>query len=90
MTYLVLVGGSHVLDNLLTLGFRNAPLFGNNLAQNCVDFSSHIGCISTDINVCFLLKEFVDFLGPFFKTVLNINLLAPFSRKCGDQFEFVT
>lgn len=88
-TYLVLVGGSHVLDDLLALRLRNTPLLSNNLAENSVDFAGHVGRITTDINVCLLLEKVVDFLGHFLKTVLNVNLLGAFSRECCDQLEVI-
>lgn len=88
-TYLVLVGSSHVLDNLLTLGLRHATLLGNNLSEERVDFTCHVGGITADVKVGLLLKQLVDLLGPLLKAMLDVNLLRAVTGEGCDQLELV-
>lgn len=90
IAYLVLVRRPHVLHNLLTLGLGHPTSLGNDLRQNSVDLTSHVCCITTNVEIGFLGKQVADLLGSLLESVLHINLLGALSRKGGDQLEFVT
>jgi hypothetical protein len=77
--YLVLICGSHVLDDLFGLCFCDTAVFGQDLSQNGVDFTSHVGGVATDVEVGLLLNEFVNLLAALLETVLDVNLLGTFS-----------
>lgn len=89
ITYLVLVCGSHVLYDLLSLGLGNTPLLGDDLGQHSVHLSSHICGITAYVKVRLLFQQFVNFLCIFLESVLNIDFLRALSGKRGDQFETV-
>lgn len=54
-TYLILVCGPHLLDNLLGLGLRDAALAGEDLGKVGIDLASHVGSVTAYIKVGFLL-----------------------------------
>lgn len=88
-TYLVLVCCSHILDNLLCLGLGDATALSNDLSQNSVDFTGHVGSVTADIEEGLLRKQVADLGGPLLESVLNVNLFGRFSGEGSDQFEFV-
>lgn len=89
-TYLVLIRRSHVLDNLLRLGLRDATLLGNNLREDGVHLAGHVCRITADVEVRLLFEHLVDLLGSLPQTVLYIHLLRPFPRECGYKLELVS
>ena len=89
MTYLVLIRGSHILDNLLALGLGDAPLLRNDLRKHAVHLPSHVRGVTAHVEVRLLLEQLVYFLGAFLEAVLDVDLLRPFSRERGNQFELV-
>lgn len=89
MTYLVLIGRSHALHDLLSLRLGNTSLLSHDLAQNSVDFAGHVGCVTTDVEVGFLQEQLVDFFGVLLQSVLNIYLLGTFAGEGGDEGKFV-
>lgn len=87
--YLVLTSRTHSLDNLLTLRLWYTPLLSNNLRQHDIDLSCHVRRITTDVEVCLLLQELVDFLGVFLEAVLDVDFAWPIAREGSDELEFV-
>lgn len=73
---MVLICGSHVLDYLFSLCFCNAPVFGQDLGQDCVDLASHVSSVTADVEVSLLLQELVDLLATLLQPVLDVNLLS--------------
>lgn len=88
-TYLVLVRGPHVLDNLFRLGLGHATLLGDDLAGEGVDFTGHVGGVTTDVEVGLLLKQSVDFGGTLAEAVLDVDLLTALTGERGDELELV-
>ena len=87
--YLVLVCRTHVLHNTLSLRLRYATLFGDDLDQNRIDFTSHNTCITTHIEIGFSHQQVVDLMCLFHQSVLDVDLLSCFPRECCDQGETV-
>jgi len=88
-TYLVLVRGPHVLDHLLGLGFWDAALLRNDLAKHRVDFTGHVGGVTTDVEVRLLLEKLVDLLRSFLQPVLDVDLLGAVAGEGGDELKVV-
>lgn len=51
MTYLILVGRSHALDDLFRFRFGDVALIGDNLGQDGVDFTGHVGGVTADVEI---------------------------------------
>jgi hypothetical protein len=88
-TYLVLIGSPHILDNLLRLGFGDAPALGNDLSQNIVDFAGHVGSVAADVEEGLLGEQLADLGGSLLEAVLDVDLLGSLAGKGSDQFELV-
>lgn len=54
-TYLILVPLPHLLHNFLSLVFWDATLRRQDLGQDGVDLASHVGSVTTDVEVSLLL-----------------------------------
>ncbi len=65
-TYLVLVRGAHILYDIVCLGYRDAALLRDDLSENSVDLTGHVGCVTANIQVRLFEEKLVDFLSPFF------------------------
>ena len=89
VTYLVSVGCTHRLNNLLRLGNWNAALLGNNIDEGGVDLARHVGCVAADIEKGPLLEQGVDFLRVLLELVLYVDLARPVAGEGGDEVEFV-
>lgn len=88
-TYLVLVCCSHILDNLLCLSLGHTTALGNDLRKDSVDFASHVGGITADVEEGLLREKLIDLGGSLLETVLDVNLFRSLSREGSNQFEFV-
>ena len=82
--------GTKFLDDLLGLGLGDTTVLRDYLAEDSVDFSCHVCGITAHVKVGFLKKKLIDFFGVLLESVLDINLLWSFSRKCGDEGEFIS
>jgi hypothetical protein len=78
-TYLVLIRCPHILKDVLGSGVVNASLLGQDFLHNGVNFASHIRCVTTDIEIGFLLQEFVNLLGPLLQLLLYVDFLGALS-----------
>ena len=77
--FLVLIRCPHSLDDLLALCLGDVPVLRDNLAKKCVDFASHVRCVTADVEVCLLLEQLVDLLAVLLQLVLNVDLLGTVS-----------
>jgi hypothetical protein len=59
------------------------------LTKHEVNLTSHVCSVTTDVEGRLLLEKIADKLCVFAKSMLNINLLRSFTRKCGDEFQVV-
>lgn len=89
-TYLVLVCGPHVLDNLLSLGLGLLPVLSNNLHQHRVNLASHVRSVTADVEIRLLLEQVVDDLPLLLEQVLDIDLLRTVTGECSVHLELVT
>jgi len=79
-----------VLNHLLaTLGGHTA-LLGDNVSQHQVDLTSHVGSVTTNVEVGLLLQQVADQRSILLQTVLNVDLLATLTREGSDDLEGVT
>lgn len=90
MTYLICGRGPHVLDNLLGLGQGNVALLGNDLNENRIDLTGHVGCVATDVKVGLLQEELINLRSALLEPVLHIYFVWPVAREGRDEFELVT
>lgn len=88
-TYLVLIRRPHVLDDLLALGLWDAPLLGNDLAEDGVDLARHVGGVAADVDVGLLLEQLVDVLGSLLEAVLDVDLLGSLAGEGIDHLKLV-
>lgn len=79
----------HTLDNLLRLRLGDAALLSHDLRQHGVDFPRHVRCVTTDVEIGFLLEELVNFFGVFLEAVLDVDFVGAFAGEGGDEGEFV-
>lgn len=89
-TYLVLVGCSHGLDDLFTLGFADTTSLSNDLGQDSVDLTSHASSVTADVEEGLLGQELVDLGAALLETVLDVDLFGCFTGKGSDNFKLVT
>jgi hypothetical protein len=61
----------------------------NNLAENLVDLTSHVGRITADVKVSLLQQELVDLGGALAQAVLDVDFLGAGAGEGGDDFEGV-
>lgn len=59
------------------------------MTDDGIDFTGHVCRVAADVEVCFLQKKFVDFIGVLLQAVLYVNLLRSFTGKSSDEFEAV-
>lgn len=87
--FLVDTAAAHTLDNLFSFLLVDASLFGNDLAQNLIDLSSHMSGITANVEVGLLLEKLIDQFSILFDLVLHVDLLCLFSREGVEDGEFV-
>lgn len=86
---MVLVGSSHALDDLFTLGLGDTTAFGNYLGEDGIDFTGHTGGVTADVEESLLAEELVDFGSVLLEAVLDVDLLGRFAGESGNEFELV-
>ena len=86
---MVLIRSSHALDGLLALLLRYTTLFGDDLGEDVIDFACHVGSITTDVEVCLLLEELVDFFCSLLQSVLDVDFLWSVTGEGGDDLEVI-
>lgn len=74
--FLVHAGVAHVLHELFTFLRRKPPLLSHDLAEDKVNFASHVGGVAADVKGCPLLKQLADKSGILPELVLYVNFLA--------------
>ena len=79
-----------MLDHLLASFRAETTVFGDDLAQDEVDFPGHVSCISADVEVCLLLEEIADERCIFAQAVLDVDLLGGFTGEGRDDLQGVT
>jgi len=84
ITYLVLIRTPHTLHDLLRFRLRNASLLSHDLRKHGVHLSSHIRCITTDVEISLLHEQLVDFLGVLLETVLYVDFAGSLAGEGGD------
>lgn len=79
-----------MLDHLLASFRAETTVFGDDLAQDEVDFPGHVSCISADVEICLLLEEIADERCIFAQAVLDVDLLGGFTGEGRDDLQGVT
>lgn len=87
---LVSTGVPHGFDNLFTLLGGQATMLSDDLAEDHVNFTRHVGRVAADIKVRLLLQEIVDKSAVLLELVLHVDLVGTLAGKCGDDLEVVT
>jgi hypothetical protein len=66
-----------MLNHLFTLGLGETSLLCDYLTEQCINFAGHVGCITTDVEICLLFEKLVDLGGLFLHLMLDVDLLWP-------------
>jgi len=81
---------AHALHYLLGLLFRHATFLLDDLRDDVVDFSCHVGGVAADVEVCLLQQQVVDELAVGLDVVLDVVfLLCVFSGEGVEDAQFV-
>lgn len=75
---LILITGSHGLDDLLALLLTNTSLLRDDGGKDVIDLTRHVCRVAADVEVGLLLEELVDLVRPLLQPVLHVDLLWPF------------
>lgn len=80
--FLVYTTTPHTLHSLFSLLWIHSSLRSDNLSKDVVDLTSHIRGVTADVEVSFLLEEFVDHLAIILEKVLDVDLVGLLSGEC--------
>lgn len=78
-----------MLDHLLALLRRHAPLLGDDVAEHQANLPGHVGGIAAHVEVGLLLEQVADKLSILLQSVLDVDLLGALTREGGDDLQGV-
>lgn len=79
-----------MLDHLVGPLGGETTLLGDDLAEDEVDFTGHVGGITADVEVGLLLEEAAHQVGVLTQTVLDVHLLGGFTGEGSNDLELVS